>query len=68
MIFLTLSTVINDITVEIQGEANDLEEIREAWESFLLSTYQVEHGNGPGGFKNLDIHRQNMCSPLQETQ
>jgi len=68
MITLTLSIVIHDVTVEVQGEANDLDEIREAWEAFILSTYQVEHGCSPGGFKDLDIHRLNLCSPVQEVE
>jgi hypothetical protein len=66
MITLTLCTVINDVTVDIQGEANDLDEIKEAWEAFILTTYQVKHGMGPAGYKDLDLHRQNMCSPVQE--
>jgi hypothetical protein len=62
MILLTLSTVINDVTVEIQGEANDLDEIRESWESFLLATYQVEHGSKPGSIKDLKIHQENLTN------
>ena len=66
MILLRLSTSINDISVEVEGEANTLDEIREAWESFILSTYQVETGCSPTSYKDLDIHRQNICSPIQE--
>ncbi len=66
MITLSLSTVIHDVTVEVQGEANDLDEIKEAWEAFILSTYQVEYGTNPGKVKDLDIHRLNLCSPVQE--
>lgn len=58
MITLSLSTVIHDVTVEVQGEANDLDDIREAWEAFILSTYQVEYGS------NTTI-KQNL-SPIQE--
>jgi len=68
MILLTLSTVINDVTVEIQGEANDLDEIQEAWESFLLSTYQVEYGAKPASYKDLDIHQKNLCDPIVGVQ
>lgn len=66
MITLTLSTVINDVTVSVEGQANALDEIQEAWESFVLSTYQVEHGCSPTGYKDLDIHQENLCSPIQE--
>jgi len=45
MITLSLSTVIHDVTVEVQGEANDLDDIQEAWEAFILSTYHVEYGS-----------------------
>lgn len=66
MIFLRLSTLINNVTVEVEGEANNLDEIQEAWESFILSTYQIETGCRPTSFKDLDIHRQNLCCPIQE--
>jgi len=66
MILLTLSTVINDVTIEVQGEANTMDEITEAWETFQISTHQVEYGRNPSGFKKLDICRQNLCSPLKE--
>lgn len=59
MITLSLSTIIHDVTVEVQGEANDLDEIKEAWEAFVLSTYQVEYGN------NASMNRQNI-SAIQE--
>lgn len=63
MIALTLSTVIGNINVQIEGEANDLEDIREAWESFILSTYQVEYGTRPGSFRDLRIHQKNLTHP-----
>ena len=44
MICLRLSTVVNDVTVEVEGEADSLLDIQEAWESFILSTNQVEYG------------------------
>jgi hypothetical protein len=58
MILLTLSTVINDVTVEIQGEANDLDQIQETWETFVLTTYQVENGSKPGSTKDLRIQNE----------
>lgn len=60
MILLRLSTEINGVTVEVEGEANDLDQIYESWEAFILSTYQVETGNRPTSYKDLDIHRQNL--------
>lgn len=66
MILLRLSTEINSVTVEIEGEANDLDQIQEAWESFILATYQVETGRRPTSLKDLDIHRQNLCAPIVE--
>ena len=66
MILIRLSTEINSVKVEIEGEANHLEEIQEEWESFILSTYQIENGCSPTRYKDLDIHRQNICSPIQE--
>jgi hypothetical protein len=63
MILLTLSTVINDVTVEIQGEANDHDQIQEAWETFVLTTYQVENGSKPGSIKDLRIHSENLTRP-----
>ena len=66
MIILRLSRSINEVMVEIEGEANDLTQIQEAWESFLLSTYQVETGKSVTSFKDLDIHRQNLCYPDSE--
>ena len=66
MILLRLSTEINTVTVEIEGEANDLDQIQEAWESFILATYQVETGCRPTSIKDLDIHRQNICAPIVE--
>ena len=63
MILLTLSTVINDVTVEIQGEANDLDQIQETWETFVLTTYQVENGSKLGSTKDLRI--QNEILPRQ---
>lgn len=44
MICLRLSAVVNDVTVEIEGEADSLLDIQEAWESFILATNQVEYG------------------------
>ena len=66
MILLRLSTQINGVTVEVEGEANYLEEIRETWESFILTTYQVETGCSPTSYKDLDIHRQNLVKPCDE--
>ena len=66
MILLRLSTEVNGVTVEIEGEANHLEEIQEAWESFILATYHVENGCRPASLKDLDIHRQNLCAPIEE--
>ena len=66
MILLRLSTEINTVTVEVEGEANDLDQIQEAWESFILATYQVETGRRPTSIKDLDIHRQNICAPIEE--
>ncbi|MGV8108931.1 hypothetical protein [Methanospirillum sp.] len=63
MILLRLSTVINGVTIETEGEANDLDQIYESWETFLLSTYQVENGIRVTSFKELDIHRQNLTRP-----
>jgi|GEM_PF-2193415 len=63
MILLRLTTSINEISVEVEGEANTLDEIREAWESFILSTYQVENGTKPNSFRELEIHRQNLTRP-----
>lgn len=60
MILLTLSSVINDVTVEIQGEANDLNEIQEAWESFILATSQVEQGSRSGSARDLKIRHENQ--------
>ena len=60
MILLRLSTVINGVTIETEGEANDLDQICESWETFLLSTYQVENGIRATSYKDLDIHRQNL--------
>lgn len=66
MILLRLSTNVNGVTVEIEGEANHLDEIQTAWESFILATYQVDTGRSPTSFKDLDIHRQNLINPLEE--
>lgn len=66
MIRVRFSTVINDITVEVEGEAESLTDIFEGWESFILSTYQVEHEAGPTGFNNLDINAKNLCAPIEE--
>lgn len=66
MILLRLSTEVNSVTVEVEGEANNLDEIQEAWESFILSTYQVETGCRPTSIKDLDIHRHNLCAPIEE--
>lgn len=66
MILLRLSTEINTVTVEVEGEANDLDQIQEAWESFILATYQVETGRRPTSLKDLDIHRHNLCAPIEE--
>lgn len=63
MILLKLSTIIHDVTVEVEGEANDLEQIQEAWESFILTTYQVEHGSRPGSIRDLKIHQENLTNP-----
>ena len=43
MILDRFSTVIKDITIEVEGEADTLTGIIESWESFVLSTYQAEH-------------------------
>ena len=67
MILLTLSSVINDVTVEVQGEANDLNEIQETWESFVLATYQVEQGSRLGSPRDLKIHQENQTNqPIME--
>lgn len=63
MILLRLSAVVNDVTVEVEGEANDLDQIRESWESFILATYQVEHGSTPGSIRDLKIHQENLTNP-----
>jgi len=63
MILLRLSTEINGVMVEVEGEANDLDQIYESWETFLLSTYQVENGIRATSYKDLDIHRQNITNP-----
>jgi hypothetical protein len=63
MILLRLSTEINDVMVEVEGEANDLDQIQEAWESFVLATYQVENGHKPGRMKDLVIHEMNLTNP-----
>ena len=63
MILLRLSTKINDVMVEIEGEANNLEEIQEAWESFILATYRVENGHDPSRMKDLVIHEMNITNP-----
>jgi len=63
MILLRLSTVINGVTVEVEGEANNLEEIQEAWESFILATYRVENGRDPSRMKDLVIHEMNLTNP-----
>lgn len=59
MILLRLSTTIEEVTVEVEGEANDLHEIQEAWESFILATYQVEQGSRSGSIRDLKIHQEN---------
>lgn len=64
MILLRLSTVVDEVTVEIEGEANNLDQIQESWESFVLATYQVEQGIRLGSTRDL-IH-QGTCSPIQE--
>ncbi|MDD1729927.1 MAG: hypothetical protein LUQ50_12770 [Methanospirillum sp.] len=66
MILVRFKTVIKDITVEVEGEAESLTDIFEAWESFILSTYQVEHEAQPKGFNDLDIHVKNLCNPIEE--
>ncbi|PWR75363.1 hypothetical protein ACKUB1_09670 [Methanospirillum stamsii] len=66
MILLRLSTEINGVTIEIEGEANTLEEIQEAWESFILTTYRVENGQNPDSIKDTIIHEMNLCAPIQE--
>ena len=66
MILVRFSTVINDITVEVEGEADTLTGIFEAWESFVLSTYQIEHEARPTSIKDLDIHAKNLCIPIEE--
>ncbi len=63
MILLRLSTEINSVTVEIEGEANTLEEIQEAWEAFILATYRVENGRNPSRMKDLIIHEMNITNP-----
>lgn len=63
MILLRLSTEINGVTVEVEGEANTLEEIQEAWESFILTTYRVENGHNPNTMKDLIIHEMNITNP-----
>jgi hypothetical protein len=66
MILVRFSAVIKDITIEVEGEADTLTGIIEAWESFVLSTYQVEHETTPTGYKELDIHIQNFGNPVME--
>ncbi|MFH0967964.1 MAG: hypothetical protein V1862_09815 [Methanobacteriota archaeon] len=66
MILVRFSAVIKDITIEVEGEADTLTGIIEAWESFVLSTYQVEHETAPSGYNEMDIHIQNLCSPAME--
>lgn len=63
MILLRLSTDINGVMVEVEGEANTLEEIQEAWESFILATYRVENGRNPSRMKDLVIHEMNITNP-----
>ena len=63
MILLRLSTDINGVMVEVEGEANDLFDIQESWKSFVLATYQVENGHKPGRMKDLAIHEMNITSP-----
>ena len=63
MILLRLSTEINGVTVEVEGEANTLEEIQEAWESFILTTYRVENGHNSSTMKDLIIHEMNITNP-----
>ena len=63
MILLRLSTDINGVMVEVEGEANDLFDIQESWKSFVLATYQVENGHKPGRMKDLVIHEMNLTNP-----
>jgi len=66
MILLRLSTVVNDVTVEIEGEADSLIDIQEVWESFVLSTYQVEHGSGPSRTEDLYIHQHELTKTVND--
>ena len=66
MILVRFSTVIKDITIDVEGEADTLTGIIESWESFVLSTYQAEHEARPASYKDLDIHAKNLCSPVME--
>ncbi len=66
MILVRFSTVINDISVQVEGEADTLTGIIEAWESFILSTYQIERDARPKDVHELDIHAKSLCSPIKE--
>lgn len=66
MILVRFSTVINDINVQVEGEADTLTGIIEAWESFILSTYQIERDARPKDVNELDIHAKSLCSPIKE--
>lgn len=68
MITLTLSAVIRDVTVEIQGEANTLQEISDAWTSFLEAAHYIDTGVEPRSFSDLDITRQNLTRPTGDIQ
>lgn len=59
MILLRLSTEINGVTVEVEGEASDLDQIQESWESFVLATYQVETGIRAPAYKGLTAQTTN---------
>lgn len=34
MIILRLSSVVNDVTIEVEGDANSFDDIQASWESF----------------------------------
>ena len=65
MICLRLSTVVNDVTVEVEGEADSLLDIQEAWESFILATNQVEYGTSHRP-EDRYIHRKDLSDGAEE--
>ena len=57
MITVTLSSAIRDVMIEIQGEANTIQDIESAYYSFLETCHFVKCGEKPDHLQDLELVR-----------